>query len=271
MGRVTEMFGRLSGERSALIAYATGYFPDGETSERVMREILSAGADALEVGLPFSDPVMDGPVIQKTSKRALEAGSTTRGVLDLVARLRSDTERPLLVMSYYNPIFRYGTDSFARDAATCGVDGVIVPDLPAEEMLEWKANCDSAGIETVAFCAMTTSDDRIRLAASMTSGFLYCVSLMGTTGARESLAEGIDSFMDRVRANSECPCALGVGISTPAQVAMVSALADGVVVGSALMRSVMDGGLGSGELSALVRGLSGAAGEEQVHITTPQA
>lgn len=258
VGRVTEMFERLRGERSALIAYATGYFPDRETSEEVIREMLDSGADAVEVGLPFSDPVMDGPVIQETSKRALKAGSNTTGVLDLVSGIRKDTQKPLLVMSYYNPVFCYGTERFARDAAESGVDGVIVPDLPAEEMLEWKANCDAAGLETVAFCAMTTTGERIRLSSSMSSGFLYCISLLGTTGARDSLPSGFEPFMRRVRSNSGCPLAVGVGISTPQQVRQASALADGVIVGSALMRCVMEKNHHPGGLSATVRELAEA-------------
>jgi tryptophan synthase alpha chain len=249
-GRLGGMFEALKGKRAALIAYATGYYPDREGSELVVRTMLDSGADAVEIGIPFSDPVMDGPVIQETSRWALDAGATPAGVLDMVASLRRLTDRPLAAMTYYNPVFSYGVELFARDAAAAGLDALVVPDLPVEEMGPLKAACDSAGLATVGFCSPTTSAERIKAAAHMTTGFLYCVSLLGTTGARDSLDPGLPGFLERVRANADCPLAVGLGISTPGQCADVGRMADGVIVGSALMRAVVEG---NGELTELAR------------------
>lgn len=250
-GRLTSMFEQLKGQRAALITYATGCFPDADGSEEVISRMLESGADAVEIGLPFSDPVMDGPVIQETSRIALRAGSSVGVVLGLASRIREKTDKPLLVMTYYNPVFHYGLGDFAWDAVRCGVDGVVIPDLPAEEMLPWKVECDDAGLETVVFCAPTTGEERIRLASSLTTGFMYCVALLGTTGPRDEVSPELPSFLERVRANADCPIAVGVGISTPAQCAQVGRMADGVIVGSALMRVVNAEGPRSESLSRL--------------------
>lgn len=257
-GRVQAMFEGLKGIRAALIAYATGYYPDRESSERIIRTMLDSGADAVEIGLPFSDPVMDGPVIQESSAAALSAGATPAGVLDLVSSLRAKTDRPLLVMSYYNPIFSFGVKRFAREAAAAGVDGLIVPDLPVEEMGPLREACADAGVDTVAFCAPTTSSERIEAVSEASSGFLYCIPRLGTTGAREEMPEGLPAFLSRVRSRTGRPVAVGVGISTPAQCAAAGRLADGVIVGSALMSAVLEGGGSLEPLSALVRGMAAA-------------
>lgn len=260
-GRLSSMFAGLEGARAALIAYATAYYPSREASAEVIRTMLESGADAVEIGIPFSDPVMDGPVIQETSRIALTQGSTTSGILKLAAELRAETEKPLLLMSYYNPIFKYGLDSFARDAAEAGVDGVVIPDLPFEEMGPWKSASDKAGLETVAFVSVTTSDSRIAEASRMTSGFLYCVSLLGTTGPRKEVSPEVYRFIERVRRNASCPLALGIGISTPEQCADVGKIVDGVIVGSALMQTVSPPGDDLGKLESLVRELSGSLAE----------
>ena len=257
-GRLAEMFDRLQGKRAALIAYATGYYPDRETSERVVEAMLAGGADAVEIGIPFSDPVMDGPIIQQTSKAALEAGATPAGVLDMVASLRPRTDSPLLAMTYYNLVLRHGLERFAVDAAGAGLDGLVVPDVPAEEMGPLKDACDDAGVATVAFCSRTTSPERIAAASRMTTGFLYCVSLLGTTGARDSLEPGLPSFLRRVRSNADVPIAVGLGISTATQCAEVGHLADGVIVGSALMRAAMEGNGDYSALSGLVSAMANA-------------
>jgi tryptophan synthase alpha chain len=256
--RIKNMFSLLEGERAALIAYATGYYPDRETSERIVTTMLESGADAIEIGIPFSDPVMDGPVIQETSRLGLRAGATPAGILEMVESLRRVTDRPILAMTYYNIVFRYGPESFARDAASAGLDGLVVPDLPAEEMGGLKAACDAEGIATVAFCSRTTSPGRLALANTMTTGFLYCISLLGTTGERDPLDPGLPGFMERVRANATVPLAVGLGISTPEQCAEASLAADGVIVGSSLMRSVAVGEAGLSGLSSLVSAMSGA-------------
>jgi len=242
------MFDTLKDQRAALIAYATGFYPDREGSELVMRALLEGGADALEIGIPFSDPVMDGPVIQETSHAALEAGATPAGILDLVSSLRRDTQKPLLAMTYYNLVLRHGLERFAREGAAAGLDAVVIPDLPVEEMGPWKEACDSTGIDTVAFCSVTTSPERIEAASAMTTGFLYCVALLGTTGVQDSLSEDLPTFLERVRSNASCPLVIGLGISTPEQCAEAGRLADGVIVGSAFMKSVMEH---NGDLSVL--------------------
>lgn len=235
------MFEEMNGKRAALITYATGFFPDREGSAAIIRAMLEGGADAVEIGLPFSDPVMDGPVIQGTSGAALQAGSTTAGILEVASAVRCSTDKPVLIMSYYNPVFHYGLASFASDAMAAGVDGVVIPDLPAEEMGSWKRECDTAGLETVAFCAVTTSDERIELISRMTTGFMYCISTLGTTGARERVPDELPQLLGRVRDHASCPVVVGVGISTPDHCRDVGALADGVIVGSALMRLALDG------------------------------
>ncbi len=236
--RLDDMFERVRGKRPALITYATGFYPDRRGSAIAVRGMLDAGADAVEIGIPFSDPVLDGPVIQASSASALKAGATVGGVLELLGEARRDTESPLLLMTYYNPLLAYGLEPFARDAVAAGADAVIIPDLPIEEMQPWKRQCDEAGLGTVAFCSLTTSDTRIAAAGSMSSGFLYCVSLMGTTGPREVLSPALAPFLGRVRANTSCPLGVGLGISTPEQCAQVGQLADAVIVGSALVRLV---------------------------------
>ena len=258
MSRLRSMFEGLSGRRAALLAYATGFYPDRARSEEVLKTMLASGADALEIGVPFSDPVMDGPVIQRTSACALAAGATPAGVLDLVSSIRADTDRPLLVMTYYNPVFSFGVERFALEAASAGVDGIVVPDLPVEEMGPLCEACRTAGVDTVAFCSPTTSDERIEAAAGASTGFLYCVSHLGTTGAMDGLPRELPSFLARVRALSGCPIAVGIGISTPGQCAEVGGAVDGVIVGSALMRAVAEGDGSLEPLSGLVSGMAGA-------------
>lgn len=262
-GRLPEMFDSLSGRRAALITYATGYYPDRSSSSAVVRKMLECGADAVEIGVPFSDPVLDGKIIQGSSAAALEAGASPAGILDIVRDLRAHTEKPLMLMSYYNPVFRYGLARFAADARDAGVDAVIIPDLPVEEMPPWKDECDSAGLATVAFCSVTTSDERIKAAAGMSSGFIYCVSLLGTTGPRDAVSAELPSFIRRVRAHTSCPLAVGLGISNPEQCGEVGRIADGVIVGSALVRAVPPAGGSLDGLGRMVRELAGALRDDQ--------
>ena len=255
--RLAEMFDDLSGKRAALIAYATAFYPDRDTSARVIRAMVEGGADAIEIGIPFSDPVLDGPVIQKSSAAALGAGATTRGVLDLVAELRRETAKPLLLMSYYNPVLRYGLERFARDAVAAGADAAVIPDLPVEEMHPLKRACYTAGLDTVAFCSLTTSPERMRVAGSMSSGFLYCAALLGTTGPREEISPELTPFLQRIRENVNCPVAVGLGISTPEQCSHVGGLAEAVIVGSALVRLVGTDGESLDPLQRAVEALAG--------------
>ena len=241
-GRLRVMFDELRGKRPALITYATGYYPDRGASSGVIRAMLECGADAVEIGLPFSDPVLDGKVIQESSKVALEAGANTPGILELAEELRTGTEKPIMLMSYYNPVLKYGLERFAKETVEVGIDAVIIPDLPIEEMSPWKIECDSAGLDTVAFCSVTTDRARIKRAGEMSSGFLYCASLLGTTGPRDEISLELPTFIRRVRRNASCPIAVGLGISTPEQCKKVGSLSDGIIVGSALVQTITGNG-----------------------------
>jgi len=238
MGRIADCFGALNGRRAAFIAYATAGFPDMETSLDTMRSML-VDADMLEIGVPFSDPTMDGPVIQETSRRALEAGVSLAGVLRLVGKLRSGTEKPLLIMSYFNPIHSFGLRDFAEAAAAAGVDGIILPDLPLEEFLPWSDEAASAGLDTVLFVAMTSSAQRMRASGALASGFIYALASMGTTGLRDSLSERLEPFLHLAKRETGSRVAAGVGISNPAQCRAVGKMADGVIVGTALMEAAL--------------------------------
>ncbi len=244
MSRIADSFRSLAGKRAAYIAYSTAGFPDVERSLDIMRAML-AYADMLEIGVPFSDPTMDGPVIQETSRRALQAGIDLEQVLGMVAVLRAETAKPLIIMSYYNPIHSMGLADFASAAAEAGVDGVILPDVPLEEFAPWQKEAVRVGLDTVLFAAMTSTPARMQAAGALATGFIYALASMGTTGRRDSLAEGLQPFLRAVRHESGMPVAAGVGISDPAQCRQVGKLADGVIVGTALMQAALqavDGG-----------------------------
>lgn len=239
MSRLDALFEGRRGNGAALIGYATAGFPDLGTSLRIAAALLEH-CDALELGIPFSDPVMDGPVIQESSRKALEAGLRVGDVFDLAGELRAGTEKPLLIMTYYNPIHRLGHDRFAAEAARAGLDGALVPDLPPEEMAGWSQAAEGGGLSTVLFASMTTPEKRLRLLGRLTRGFLYCLAVKGTTGSRESLSRGLDDFMARARECCGVPLALGLGISNPEQCRRAAELADAVVVGSALVKAAME-------------------------------
>lgn len=210
--------------------------PNLETTAVAVRELAAAGADLVELGVPFSDPVADGPVIQLAGQRALKSGTTLEGILQLVSRLRQQGfETPLLLMSYFNPIYNRGLAEAARQFAAAGVDGLIIPDLPPEEGGELESELKKHGIDLIYLLAPTSSDDRIKEVASRASGFIYCVSLAGVTGARGELPEELPLFLSRVRKASSLPLAVGFGISTSKQVEEVGRVADAVIIGSALI------------------------------------
>ena len=221
-----------------LVPYVTGGFPGWE---RTVEACAAAGADAIEVGIPFSDPVMDGPTIQEASERALAAGARPQ---DIVATM-GDIETggvPLTVMSYYNTVHRYGHERFARSLAAAGVAGAIVPDLPLEEVGPWAAAADAAGVATVLLAAPTGSDERLARICARSRGWVYGVGLLGVTGERAALARSALDIARRLKALTDMPVLVGIGVSTPAQAAEVAAVADGVIVGSALVRRLLDGG-----------------------------
>jgi tryptophan synthase alpha chain len=224
----------------AFVPYVTGGLPGVDAA--FLRDLAASGADAIEVGLPFSDPVMDGGVIQEASRRALEAGARTSDVLALVAEAALSV--PVAVMTYLNPVLRRGVRVFLREAARAGVAGLIVPDLPVDEAGEVADSCRGAGVAPVLLAAPGSPPDRLRAIAGTSGGFVYCVATYGVTGVRERLAGTAEELVAALRPMTDLPLLVGVGIGTPEQAAQASAFADGVVVGSALVRRLLDGDRG---------------------------
>ncbi len=244
--QLADTFARLRADhRPGLVTYVTAGDPDLQRSGEILKALDRAGADVLEVGVPFSDPLADGPVIQRATERALAAGTNLRGVLDLIAGIRKDLRAPVVIFSYANPMLRLGVDEFARRAASAGVDGVLALDLPIEEAGGFRDTLARAGLDTILLLSPTTTDDRIRKAAAIGSGFLYGISRLGVTGARDQVASGAEALVRRIRAQTTLPIALGFGISRPEHVAEVAAYADAAVVGSALVSKIAEGGSGS--------------------------
>jgi len=222
--------------RKLLVPYVTGGLGDWV---RVVEAVAAAGADAVEVGIPFSDPVMDGPVIQEASQRALAAGATPASILSNMAQI--DVDIPLVVMTYYNVVFRAGHRRFARSLAEQGVSGAIVPDLPLIELDPWAAAADDAGVDTILLVAPNTPDDTLAAICRRSRGWIYGVAVMGVTGERQALASTAATLARRLKAATDKPVLIGVGVSTPAQAAEATADADGVIVGSALVRRLLEG------------------------------
>ena len=242
-GRLAETFARIRGNGSpGLVTYITAGDPDLPRTEGILRALDRAGADVLEVGVPFSDPLADGPVIQRATERALASGTTLSGVLSMVTRLRADLSAPIVIFSYANPILRLGAERFADEAKAAGVDGVLVLDLPIEEAAEFRALLGDRGIDTILLLSPTTTDDRLRRAAALGSGFLYAISRLGVTGARDAIADGAEDIVRRIRTVSPLPIALGFGISKPEHVREVGRWADAAVVGSALVSVIAEAG-----------------------------
>ena len=236
MSRLTETFARLrAGKQGGLVTYVTAGDPSLVRTAGVLRALDRGGADVLEVGVPFSDPLADGPVIQRATERALAAGTTLAGVLDLIGSIRAELRAPVVIFSYANPIFRMGAERFADRACAAGIDGVLTLDLPIEEAGDFRAMLGARGIDTILLLSPTTTDERLRTAAALGSGFLYAISRLGVTGVRETLAEGAEDMVRRIRAVSDLPVALGFGISKPDHVREVGRWADAAVVGSALV------------------------------------
>jgi tryptophan synthase alpha chain len=237
--RIDAVFDRLRLKgRKGLIAYITAGDPGYEATADLVLAMERAGADLIELGVPFSDPMADGPVIQQASMRALAGGTTPAGILGLVRCLRRQTQVPLLLMTYYNPVLHYGLAAFAADAAAAGVDGLIVPDLPVEESGPLLTELQQHRVYLIPFAAPTSTPERLARAGQLAQGFIYCVSLTGVTGAREGLPPGIEEFMQRVRVCTDRPLAIGFGIASPVQAALMSKLGDAVIVGSAIVSLV---------------------------------
>jgi tryptophan synthase alpha chain len=260
MSRISDRFARDAqrGE-GALVAFIAAGDPDLETTRALVLEMERSGADVVELGVPFTDPLADGPSNQAAYERGLRAGATLPGVFDLVRDLRRESQVPLVLMTYVNPVFRYGVPRTTRDAAAAGVDGFIMVDLPPEEAEEWAAACGDSGLDTIFMLAPTSTDERIRIVGRLARGFIYCVSRTGVTGARADLPSDLPALLDRVRAEASLPRAVGFGISRPEQVREVLTRAEGVVVGSAIVDRVARGGRASvPEVGAFIRELKAA-------------
>jgi tryptophan synthase alpha chain len=236
MSRLAERFAtlRARGEK-ALIPFVTAGDPDLATTEALIPALALAGADAIELGVPFSDPMAEGPTIQRASERALRSGASLRKVLQLVQRVRARVEVPIVLMGYANNVLAMGEQEFAAAAAEVGVDGLIAVDLPPEEGEALHAALRARGVDPVLLAAPTTQPDRLAMLAKRTAGFLYFVSLTGTTGARQELSHSIEKEVRAVRAISDVPVCVGFGVSTPEHAARIATFADGVVVGSAVV------------------------------------
>jgi tryptophan synthase alpha chain len=238
-GRMEEILRtRRAGGAKLLVPYVMAGMSDDWVE--VLEAVAAAGADAIEVGLPFSDPMMDGPVIQAAAVAALERGTTVHGALDQLAR--ADLGVPVAIMTYYNLVFRAGHRRFAAALAAAGVAGAILPDLPLEELEPWASAADAEGIETVLMVAPSTPPARVGAIATRSRGFLYAVARMGVTGERRALGEDVGAVVERARAETDLPICAGIGISTPGQAREVCEVADGAMVGSALVRRLLDGG-----------------------------
>ena len=234
--RLTATFARLQREpRPGLVTYTTAADPDVPRSADILKALDRAGADVLEVGVPFSDPLADGPVIQRATERALLSGGSLRTSLTLIEGVRPHVSAPIVVFSYVNPLLRLGVAEFARRASGAGVDGVLVLDLPVEEADEFRETMTASGIDTIFLLSPTTTDARIKKAAALGGGFLYGISRLGVTGARDQVSSGARALVQRIRAVTSMPVALGFGISRPEHVAEVGGYADAAVVGSALV------------------------------------
>jgi len=254
MTRIGRRFRELREQgKKAFIAFVTAGDPCLDQTVEYAWELEAGGVDVLELGVPFSDPLADGPVIQRASERALAAGTSLAGVLEAVRRIRSRSQLPILLFSYVNPLLRFGLERLAHAAEDAGVDGVLVTDLPPEEAGDWLAVAHPAGLDTVFLAAPTSPDGRLRRVAEASSGFVYAISRTGVTGERTAISEDAAPLVERLRSFAPEPVALGFGISTPEQVASAASVADGVVVGSGLVRFLEDEP--GGDVAARVRWL----------------
>jgi tryptophan synthase alpha chain len=249
-GRFTEL--RNAG-RTGLVTYVTAGDPDLDRSAQIIKRLDTAGADVLEIGVPFSDPLADGPVIQRATERALAAGTTLPNVLAMLKTLRPSISAPIVIFSYANPILRMGLDNFVRDATAAGVDGVLTLDMPPEEGEAFRAAFNTAGIDTIFLLSPTTTAERIRRAATLGSGFLYGISRLGVTGVRDSVDASAHELAARVKQETSMPLALGFGISRPEHVKAIGACADAAVVGSALVKVIAEHGQAPGLLDEVER------------------
>lgn len=241
MSRIADVFARKKAEgRAAFMPYLMAGDPDLETTRRLIPALAEAGAGLIELGVPFSDPLADGPTIQEASVRALRNDTTLAGVLEVVRDVRQTCDIPICLMGYYNPFFQYGIERLCRDAADAGADGFIIPDLQPDDVGEIRPHAEAAGLDTVFLVAPTSTDKRLDLAAQESRGFVYAVSLTGVTGARDALPPDLTNFIARARKHVSLPIAVGFGIKNAAMARQVAAVADGVIVGSAVVKIIAE-------------------------------
>lgn len=241
MSRIAKRFADLKAAgKTGFVAYISAGDPDGETSFKILQGLPGAGADIIELGVPFTDPAADGPSVQAAGQRALKAGISLRKVLDMVRRFRErDNETPIVLMGYFNPIYIYGCEQFAKDAATAGVDGLITVDLPPEEDAELRLPAEASGLNIIRLTAPTTDEARLPKVVGTASGFIYHVSITGITGTKSPTVETLRPVMERLRRHTDLPIAIGFGVNTPQQARDIGALGDAVVVGSAIVNAVL--------------------------------
>lgn len=256
MNRIQNVFEN----KKAFIPFITAGDPDLGVTEQLVPAMAEAGADLIELGIPFSDPVAEGVVIQEADMRALASGTTTDKIFDSVRRIRQKTDVPLAFMTYINPVFAYGVDKFMKNAVDCGIDALIVPDMPFEEREELLPACKKYGMVLI-YLVAPTSKERAQAIARESDGFVYCVSSLGVTGVRSEITTNIKEMVDTVKQGKDVPCAVGFGISTPEQACKMSAQSDGVIVGSAIVKMVAKYGINCvGPVCDYVREMKAAVG-----------
>ncbi|MBI5195818.1 MAG: tryptophan synthase subunit alpha [Nitrospirae bacterium] len=242
MTKIEKTFKKLKQQnKKALIPYIMAGDPSLEATKKFVAEMEEAGADIIELGVPFSDPLADGPTIQRAGERAMKQGVTLRKTLSLVEGIRQTTQIPLILMTYYNPVFKYGIKAFVSEAVRAGVDGVIIPDLIPDEAGDFIRIAKKHKLDTIFLLAPTSTEDRVRKVAKASMGFIYYVSITGITGARLSVDDSMKNTLSLIKKVAEKPVAVGFGISNPEEAAVVSALAEGVIIGSAIVRQIAEG------------------------------
>ncbi|MBC7954087.1 MAG: tryptophan synthase subunit alpha [Rhodospirillaceae bacterium] len=237
MSRLAPRFAKLAAEnRAALVTYCMAFDPDRATSQAILNGLPKAGADVIEFGMPFTDPMADGPAIQYAAQRALAAGGSLKGTLEMIAEFRkTDTDTPVVLMGYYNPIYAWGIEKFGKDAAAAGIDGLIIVDLPPEEAGELLPHCRANNIDFIFLTTPTSDDSRLPTVVKDASGFVYYVSIAGITGTASASSDAIANAVSRIRTHTTLPVCVGFGIKTPEQAAEVARVAEGAVVGSAIV------------------------------------
>lgn len=267
MNRVNKKFNSLKKDgKTALVCYVTAGDPSLETTRSIVLELERSGADIIELGIPFSDPMADGPTIQLASERSLAAGTNLQKVLEVVKNVREHSDIPLILFGYYNPFLSYGLEKFAEDAKDCGADGVLVVDLPPEESEEFKKALDANGLHLIFLLAPTSTQERIELVSENAGGFVYLVSITGVTGLRPDMEYSLSSLTNLIREKSKLPVGIGFGVSSPQQVREISSYADAVIVGSAIVKIIEENGdnkdLMLSRMSSFVSSLSQVREEE---------